>query len=382
MNMKEKLEKFKITLPKFKFDPNTLLEQISNPLIAVVVGLIISDIFLAIMGFDAIAATQALLRGSIGSQYAIASTLSKSVPLMLSGLAFAVAARAKIFNIGTEGQFYMGALIAVIIGSMFTVWSPVHILIIIIVAFLAGGLLALPAALLKVYRGVNEVITTIMLNWIAYYLVKYIASHIIYDPNKPYKTVDVSHTATFPSLISKTDLTFAIFISILFAILVYFYMWLTVDGYEIRAVGLNPHAAEYAGINVKLTTIKALVVSGGLAGIGGALHIMATVHYFDTALTYIMNYGFDGITVSLLGRNHPIGIIFSAIFLGGLRAASPAMQIFAKIPKEIVVVSQGIIILIVAIPSIIDLFRKQEISVEEIIKRKTANPLLEEKSEV
>ena len=369
--------KMKITLPKIKFDPEKVLENLMNPLIAIFLGILISEVFLAVLGYDALAALRALIVGSVGSQYAIATSLSKAVPLILSGLAFAVAARAKIFNIGTEGQFYMGALIAVWLGTSFTVWSPIHITLILIVAFFGGALIALPAALLKVYRGINEVITTIMMNWIAYYFVKYVVSKILADPNKPYRTITINNSATFPTMLQGTDLTYAIFISILFAILTYIYMWLTVDGYEIRAVGLNPTAAEYAGINIKMTIIKAMLVSGGLAGVGGAIHVMATVKYIDSALTYIMNYGFDGITVSLLGRNHPLGIIFSAIFLGGLRASTPAMQIIAKIPKEIAIVMQGIIIVIVAIPSLIDLFKKPAVEIEEISETESEHEKLQ-----
>ncbi|MGQ4892256.1 MAG: ABC transporter permease [Candidatus Njordarchaeia archaeon] len=355
----------KLHLPKIRFNIVDIYEKSLNPVIAVILGIVISNIFLVITGYNPFLATRALILGSIGTPFSIASSLSRSVPVMLTGLAFAVAARAKLFNIGTEGQFYMGALVAVLIGAYFTVWTPIHMLIIFIASFIVGMLWALPAALLKIYRGINEVISTIMLNWIAYYFILFIVVRVIYDPAYPYKSVRVNNSATFPQLMYGTDLTYAIFAAVIFAFLTYVYLWLTVDGYEIRAVGSNPHAAKYAGVNSNMVIMKAMLISGGLAGLGGALHIMSVAKYIDATMSNITNYGFDGITVSLLGRNHPIGIIFAAIFLGGLKAANPRMQIEAGVPKEIAQISQGIIILFVAIPSIIDLFKKPKAEIEE-----------------
>ena len=363
-------KKFKISMPRVKFDIMDIYEKSLNPIIAIMLGILASDIYLVLTGYNPVLATRALVMGSIGTPFSIASTLSRSIPVLLTGLAFGVAARAKLFNIGGEGQFYMGALTAVLVGSYFTVWTPVHMTIIFILSFLAGVLWALPAALLKIYRGINEVISTIMLNWIAYHFVMFMVSKIIYDPAYPYKSVPIRSSARFPQMVYGTDLTYALFAALLFAVIVYLYMWYTVDGYEIRAVGLNPHAAKYAGINVNYAILKAMLISGGLAGLGGALHIMSIGIYIDATLSNIANYGFDGITVSLLGRNHPIGIIFGAIFLGGLKAAIPRMQIEAKIPKEMAQITQGIIILFIAIPSIIDLFRKPEAKIEEIEEEK------------
>ena len=367
------VKRARIRAPQIKFDIMDIYEKSLNPIFAVILGIVASNLFLLLTGYNPVLATRALIMGSIGTKFSLASTLSRSIPVLLTGLAFGVAARAKLFNIGGAGQFYMGALIALLIGSFFTTWTPIHMVIIFICSFLAGAIWALPAALLKIYRGINEVISTIMLNWIAYHFVMFVVSKVIYDPAYPYKSVPINSSARFPLLVYGTDLTYALFAALFFAIIVYLYMWYTVDGYEIRAVGLNPHAAKYAGINVNFAILKAMLISGGLAGLGGALHIMSVGRYIDATLSNVANYGFDGITVSLLGRNHPIGIIFGAIFLGGLRAAIPRMQIEARIPKEMAIVSQGIIILFMAIPSIIDLFRKTE----DVIKEETSNSLNE-----
>jgi len=360
------MKKAKLPLPQLHIDLRSIYEKMLNPVIASVMGLLLANLVLILTGYNPAIAMRALIIGSFGSQFAIASTLSRAVPIMFTGLAFAVAARAKLFNIGTEGQFYLGAITAVILGYYIKVFSILHIFLIMIVAFIVGALWALPAAVLKVYRGVNEVISTIMLNWIAYYLLMYLVLDVFYDPAYPYKSVRINSSAEFPLLIPKTDLTYAIFVSILVAIIIYVYMWLTVEGYELRAVGLNETAAKYAGINVKLVTLKAMLISGGLAGLGGAVHVMSLTKFINATLTNVINFGFDGITVSLLGRNHPIGIIFSAIFLGALRAANPVMQIQAGVPKEIVIIMQGIIILFIAIPSLIDLVMKKKIVLEEI----------------
>jgi len=334
------------------------LSPIAESLVAAALGLIIGAIIMALSGFDPIVAYAALLKGGFASTYALATSAARATPLLLTGLTFAICVRAGMFNIGAEGQMYMGALAAVTL-SYFVLPPGLYQIVGILFAMTAGALWSLIPALLRVFRGVSEVISTIMFNWISHFLAFYLIAKILVDPARSSQTVRVPVAARFPILIPRTDLSYALFAALAFAILIYVLLWHTPTGYEIRAAGLNPRAAKYGGIKSKRTMIMSFLLGGMSAGLAGAAMAMGTPPSYAVfaGLSQIANLGFNGMAVAMVGRNHPIGMIASALLFGGLAAGAREMQISAGVPVEMVGVVQGVIVIALAVPELLRIFR-------------------------
>ncbi|WP_367883713.1 ABC transporter permease [Thermococcus peptonophilus] len=328
-------------------------------LIAIFVGFIIGAIVMYAFGYDAIKAYEGLFTGgALGSIDGIAATLDYSTPIMLTALTFAIGTRTGIFNIGAESSFYFGGAIAAVIFT--NLWDNMWFGL--IMGMVLGALWALPAAVLKVYRGVHEVISTIMLNWIGWYFVLYLIVGPPYaNPQDPNKTIRIPEAARLP-LIGDTTLSWGFIIAVIAAIFTYFLLWHTGLGFGMRVSGQNPRAAEYGGINPKMAVMWSFIIGGIMSGLGGgAIKIMGGYpgYAISQGGANIYGLGFDGIGVSLVGRNHPLGIILSAIFFGMLRAGTSTMQATAQVPPlEIVRVIQGIIVITVAVPGLLDLIKK------------------------
>jgi simple sugar transport system permease protein len=273
---------------------------------------------------------------------------------MLTGITFAVGAKAGLFNIGAEGQVYIGAIAAIAISQ---IAMPRSIGFIVTIAFcmLAGALWGFPAALLKATRGVHEVVSTIMLNWIANFLCLYLIAGPLVDLSRPQQTVRIPEPLRFPVIVQGSQLTAAIFVCIAFVFVVYFVLWYLPVGYELRAVGLNPDASRFGGISQSRTIIRSFTLGGFASGLAGGLSMMGMppTYALHGTLGNVINLGFDGIGVALIGRNHPIGIIFSSIFFAGLYTGARGMQIYAGVPVEIVRGIEGIIIIAAAMPEIL-----------------------------
>ncbi|MBI1743928.1 ABC transporter permease [Candidatus Acetothermia bacterium] len=296
--------------------------------------------------------------GVIYGLYELTNTLTNATPLILTGLTFAIGIRAGLFNIGAEGQVYIGAMAAVA-ASLFSLPPGLHVLVSILFALIAGALWSLPVALLKATRGVHEVISTIMLNWVGRYLAYYLIATALVDPNRAEKSISIAQSARLLPILPGMDLTASLLVSVLFAGIIYWILWQTALGYEIRAVGLNPDASRYGGIRPTRTMIASFVLGGLAAGLAGATQILGRppTYALYEDLSNVMNLGFDGIAVALIGRNHPLGAIVAAIFMGGLSAGSNQMQIAAQVPLEMVRVVQGAIILTLAIPELLSIFK-------------------------
>jgi len=330
------------------------LKPFTESVLAILIGVLVGAIVLWASGYDAIAAYKALVVGSVSSLANFAQTLSQSTPLILTALTFAVGSRTGLFNIGAEGTVYFGAIAAVGITQVLP--NPLSG---IIAGILVGALWALPAALLKVYRGVHEVISTIMLNWIAFYLAVWLALSVFVSPSNANRTVSIPPSARLPLLMKDTTLSWGFVVAVLTAIVVYVVMWHTKLGYEMRANGYNPRAAEYGGINPKAAAVWSFVIGGMTAGLAGAVQVMGIPpsYAISQGLANVYGYGFDGIGVSLVGRDHPIGIIFSGILFGALSQGTRQMQ-QVGVPLEMVKVIEGIIIVAVAIPGLLDLINR------------------------
>ena len=337
---------------EFKEDLIKTLKEIAYPLIAILISFIVGGILVYAFGHNPMVAYKALIKGSMGDLNKFGETLVTVTPLILTGLSVAFAFRCGLFNIGAEGQFIMGSIAAVWAGWAFAGMPAIlHVTFTLLIGTLAGGLWAGVVGWLKAKVGSHEVINSIMMNYIAMYFSNFIVMTFLNEPQKAYSfaIADTAKLWRFAEAFAQfklSRLNIGIIIALIVALAAYYLLNKTVRGYEIRAVGFNPHAAEYGGINVKKNIILAMVISGFFAGLAGA--IMTTgVQYRVNNLFGFTGYGLDGISVALVGNNHPIGVILSALLFGILQKGGPLMQI-QKIPKEVVGIIQGIIILFVA----------------------------------
>lgn len=337
----------------------TGLHPVVESVLAAVLGLLVGAVIMYVWGYDPWRAYWALLKGAFGGDYEIASSIARGVPLILTALTFSVCLRAGMFNIGAEGQMYVGAAAAVTVAYL-SLPHPWHLLVGILFAGAAGAVWSLGPALLKLTRGVSEVISTIMFNWISRFLVFYLVAYVLVDPRQAQRTVRVPLSARFPIVVPGTDLSAAVYLAVAFAVLVYVILWHTALGYEVRAAGLSPTAARYGGISIRRTVLLSFTLGGVAAGMAGAATTMGLppTYAIISGLPELMNLGFDGMAVAMVGRNHPIGILFAALFFGGLNAGGRVMQFYGAnpVPLEMVRVVMGAIVLAMAIPELARLF--------------------------
>lgn len=327
------------------------------PITAIVMGLIVGAIIMLLGGYDPLLAYQSLFSQVFGNLYDFGETLREITPLILTGLAVAFAFRAGLFNIGGEGQFIIGMTAASFIGIKLTMLPAIiHAPLAVIVGGIAGGLWAALAGYIKAKRGVNEVITTIMLNWTALYLGNYVVMHFLLLPGQQ-RSEDLPESASITiqwisEFFSNARIHWGMLLAVLAAVFFYIFLWKTKQGYELRAVGLNPHAAEYAGMNVGKNVVKAMFISGTFAGLAGACQVLGVFHY-QSVLSGTPGIGFDGIAVALIGMNHPFGVVLGGILFGVLTYGSAGMSFGAGVPPELIRIVIGSIIFFIAAPGIV-----------------------------
>jgi len=280
-------------------------------------------------------------------------SLVTTTPYIFTGVAIALGFQAGIFNIGAEGQLFMGSIMAAWAGFTFKGLPPIiHIPLALGAGFLAGAFWGFVPGWLKAKTGAHEVINTIMMNYIAFNFTEFLITGPFQDPVESFKTPVIEESAKLLRLFAP-PLRFNIgfFIAIAVAVLTWYLLYKTTWGYEIRSVGLNPHASRYAGINAALVTILSLALSGAFSGLGGAT-VMLGVNFRQTQ-SLSTGYGFDAIAVSLLAKNHPLGVILTAMLFGFMRHGSRLMQLKTGIPIDIISILQGLIIFFLAAPAII-----------------------------
>lgn len=324
------------------------------------IGLFIGAILMAAFGYNPIYAYAMLLYGAFGGVPEIMETLAFAVPVMLTGLTFAVGVRAGLFNIGAEGQMYLGALGAVIVGGALNFPPGLHLVFTTLMSAFMGVLWAVIPALLKISRGVHEVVSTIMFNWIGFWLVIYLVVYQFAEPGRAERSLPVLPSARYGVLLEGSTLTTIIFVAVALCLLFYFILWGTKMGYELRVMGANPDAAKYAGIKPWRTTLLAFILGGIAAGLAGGSQVMGRPPAWSLYATLgnVVGLGFDGLSVALIGRNHPIGVIFASIFLGALSQGSRTMQYYAGVYFELVRAISGIIILALSVPEALAIFRR------------------------
>lgn len=333
-------------------------------LISFLISLILAGVIIAAAGYSPLEAYSAMLGGAFGSTYNLAQTAGTAIPLIFAGLAMAVASKTGVFNIGIEGQIIAGALPAALAGTYIKGLPLIlHIPVCILAAAIFGGIWAMLAAVIKNKLQISEVIITIMLNYVALYLVEYLVNYPFKSEGMVVRTEEIQESARLVSLVAHTRLNTGIFIALLSVFLFWVLFYKTKLGYELRATGDSPLAAEAAGINNKRNLLTAMFISGALAGIGGACEVMGVQGYFISGMT--TGYGFSGIAIAVMGHNEPIGTLASALLFGALNAGASSMNRMTSIPGEFISVLQALIILFISTPGIV-------IAVQNIYKRRKA----------
>lgn len=327
-----------------------------TPVAAFLLALLIGAVMIAILGANPLVAFRALINGAFGSMNALADTLVKATPLLFVGLGICVAFRGGVLNIGGEGQLVVGALSATMVCLTFSNWPGwALIMAALLGGFLAGAVWGGIAGFLKAYLNVNEILSTIMLNYIAVYGMNYLLRGPWIDPRQISLGSFIPETARFPRVadlprLIPTRLHLGAAIGVLLAVLVYIFLWRTTIGFRIRTVGKNAKAALGAGINVQRYRALALLLAGALAGLGGAIEVLGVNHRMFTdgsAFGFTGSAGFNGIVAALFGQLHPIGTIPASILLGALLTGANNMQRVVQVPSALVGALNGLIVVFV-----------------------------------
>jgi ABC-type uncharacterized transport system permease subunit len=316
-------------------------------LAGVVVGLLAGAILIFLSGADPAAAYLAMFQGAFGSQRALTETLLKTAPLLLMGLGLTVAFRAQVWNIGGEGQYLMGALVGAGIGlSLQAIAPPALVIPLMLMGGLVGGALwAAVAAFLKLRFQINEIISTLMLNYIAEYWLLYLVRVPLKDPDSflP-QSIQLVRSVRLPTL-GDTRIHIGFLIALGLAPLVYLLLWKTPLGFRIRAIGASQTVARYAGMNVSRGIVFALLFSGALAGLTGIMEVSALHTRLKAGI--LGGYGFSGILVALLGRLHPAGVLMASLFFAALTIGAQTMHSLYGLPMALAQVIQGLVVLFV-----------------------------------
>jgi simple sugar transport system permease protein len=313
------------------------------------VALAVGGIVLALTGRDAPGTYRLLFEQAFGGQIAIANTLVATTPILLAGLATAVAFRAGVFTIGVEGSLYLGAFAAAWVGFTFTGLAGVVLVpLAVVAAAVAGTLWSAPPAALKVWFGVDEVVSTLMLNYVAILLTSYLVNEFFLAPGIANSMSPlVADQARLPALIPRTQLTVAFLIALAATAIVAVVFRATAAGYDLRLVGLSPRFAAATGISLAAVVIGAMLASGLLGGLAGGLQVLGVNYRFIDRFS--PGYGFTGIAVALLGRNTPLGVLLASLFFGALANGGAMIQFFSDIPIDLILLLQGTVMILAVV---------------------------------
>lgn len=320
-------------------------ERILNiilPFVAVLGSFLIGSIFLLILKINPIEAYAALIDGAFGNARLTTTTILKSVPLILAGLAVVLAYRGGVFNIGAEGQLYIGALFAVTVGTLISLPYPIHLIVALLAGILGGMIWGFIPGYLKATREMNEIIVTILMNYIAIFTVSYFVHGPLKEEGWNTQTEAVKETAQLPYLWEGTRLHAGFILALVMVVVVYVLLFHTTLGYRIRMVGTNRTGARYAGVRTTAIMALAMALSGGLAGLAGTVELLGVQHRLID--NFSPGWGFDAIAVALVGRLNPIGALVAALFFGALRSGANAMQTAVRVDVVVVYIIQGLAI--------------------------------------
>ena len=330
----------------------SMVKAVLVQILAILLAFVTGAIVLSLTGYSPIEAYSAMFSGAFGNMYGIGQTLTKATPITFTALAFLFAFKSGLFNIGAEGQLIIGAMASAIVGISFNgLPALVHIALALLAGAVAGGLWGFIPAFLRAKFGAHEVITTMMLSYVAAYLTSYMVNYPFKAPGWVAQTVPILESARLPRILSPTQLSASLYLVMLLVVLTEYILRRTVLGFELRATGLNPDAAENAGINVRRGMILALVISGAIAGLGGSGEILGVHRRFIDGFS--PGYGWDGLAVALVGGLNPVGALLAAILFGALRNGGMVMTRVTGVPLDIVFLLQALVILFVAAPKMI-----------------------------
>ena len=347
-----------MTKKKSILDSNLLYTFIS-----IIAGFLIGAIFLAVAGISPIAAYGKLITGVISKPKFIVYTLVYASPIIFTGLSVAFSFRTGVFNIGAEGQFVIGAMVSAVLGIVLDLPPVIHAFVCLLGAAAAGAIWSLLVGLMKVKRGIHEVLSFIMFNWIAFYLSNYVVNLPGIKHESKEATVDLADSArillpeSVRNFLGCDAANWGIVFAVIAAIIVWFVIEKTTLGFKLKAVGCNENGAQFAGINSDRSVLTALGISGALSGIGGAVQILGIggrlAQYAGQE-----GYGFEGISVALIGSSSPIGCIFSGIFYGAMKYGGSKLTLVGA-PSEVIDIIMGCVILLIAISAVFKvLFQK------------------------
>lgn len=316
------------------------LVNILVPLASVLLAFLIGCIIMLALGANPLVALQNLWVGAFGSLRNLGTTLSRATPLIFTGLCACFAYRCGVFNLGGEGQFIMGSIVCCVIATQSGITGFPGILLCLVAGALAGGLWAMIPGLLKIYRGQNEMIISIMLNYVATLLMGVFYTNWLRDGSVP-QTMSVPKETMLQRMFGLR-FTSAFVIAVVIGLLTYYFLFYTSKGFQLRAVGLNMTAAQFNGFAVKRYILVSFIVSGAIAGIGGSAELLGTQYRLING--FASGYGFDGVSMALIGQLHPLATMLVAVFFAALRVGSTTMQAATGVPTSVSDIIQALVI--------------------------------------
>lgn len=307
---------------------------------------------------DPVAAYRQLLTGAVSSRYRFGNFLERAVPLLLTGLSVAVSFRVRVFNIGAEGQLYAGALAGALVGLFVTLPPGLHPAAGLAAGALGGALFALVPAYLRAHWRANEVVLTLMFNYVAVLGTSYLLAGVLRDPTSGYiQTQPVQPSAVLPAIFPPSRLHAGLIVALALAVVLWWYLFRTSRGYALRMVGLNPEFAAYGGISTAGAVMEAMLVSGALAGLAGAVEVLGIHHRLIGGFS--PGYGYTGIVVALLARNHPLAVVPAALLYAYLEAGAVIMERTSDVSQELVTLVQGVLFLLVTASALLAPIRRR-----------------------
>ena len=317
------------------------LSSFAVPLLSILLAFLIGGIIMAALGADPFAALKYLFQGAFGSKANIGTTLTKATPLMFTSLCACFAYKCGVFNLGGEGQFLMGAMAAFLTAYFSGLTGFVGILLALLAGTLAGGIWGMIPGLLKIGRGQNEMIISIMLNYVATLFMGVLYTSWIRDENIP-QTPAISKLVQLPRVISNMRFTWGFVLALVVGLVLYYVLFWTSGGFKLRAVGYNMTASRFNGIPVKRYILTSFIISGAIAGLGGGAELLGT--QFRLINGFGAGYGFDGVAMALIGQLHPIATVIVALFFAALRVGSTTMQAATGVPTSVSDIIQALVI--------------------------------------
>lgn len=326
-------------------------KKMIHPVIALLIAFVVTSTIILIIGYSPLNIFGSIFKGAFGNANALLGTMFRMTPILITGLAFTVAIRAGLINIGIEGQLCTGAFIATLMGLYVKGLAPLpHMLLTIAAAVLGGGLCGAFIAFMKIRFNAHEFITSIMMNSIITYITGYFVSGPLRTPGDVAQTKSVSENIMLPMLSERNNLSIGIIIAVVLAVILYFYFKRTAEGFEMNIVGNSPMVARFSGIHINKTMYHTMFLSGGIAGLCGAIHVLGYLGRYVN--DFSPGFGFDGVAVSALAGGNPLVCIISALLFGGLKAGAISLNIITKAPKEFVDLIQAVAIILIAAPKL------------------------------